>query len=110
MCISNDTEQLLDTLGADRRDNAKLGKMGKNGIYHRSLLAAEEMARAVEHQAALLLRCLGRDEPHVRPGDRFADDVGARQLRAFWKSQGNLAVRKSAWWGWKDSNVRTDGY
>ena len=42
-------------------------------------------------------------------GDRNAD-VGARQLRAFWKSQGNLAVRKSAWWGWKDSNVRTDGY
>src|SRR5712671_3535871 len=76
MCISNDTEQLLDTLGADRRDNAKLGEMGTNGIYHRNLLADEEMARAVEHQAALLLRCLGRDEPHVRPGDRFADCLG----------------------------------
>src|SRR5436190_8542852 len=42
-------------------------------------------------------------------GDRNAD-VGARQLRAFWKSQGNLAVRKSAWWGWKDSNLQTERY
>src|SRR5436189_4131995 len=36
-------------------------------------------------------------------GDRNAD-VGARQLRAFWKSQGNLAVRKSAWW-WTRSDA-----
>jgi hypothetical protein len=42
-------------------------------------------------------------------GDRNAD-VGARQLRPFLKSQGNLAVRKSAWWGWKDSNLQPGGY
>lgn len=29
--------------------------------------------RAVRRQAALLLGCLGRDEPHVRPGDRLTD-------------------------------------
>src|SRR5208282_2549556 len=34
------------------------------------------MANAVEHQAALLLRCLGLHEPHVRPGHRFADCLG----------------------------------
>jgi hypothetical protein len=31
---------------------------------------------AMEHQAALLFRRLGRDEPHVDPGDRFADRLG----------------------------------
>jgi len=33
------------------------------------------MARAMEHQAALLLGRLGRDEPHVGPGDRLADGL-----------------------------------
>src|SRR5215467_6396446 len=42
-------------------------------------------------------------------GDRNAD-VGARQLRAFWKSRGNLAVRKSAWWAREDSNLQPDRY
>jgi len=31
------------------------------------------MARAMKHQAALLLDRLRRDEPHVGPGDRFAN-------------------------------------
>jgi hypothetical protein len=30
----------------------------------------------MEHQAALLLGRLGLDEPHVCPGDRFADGLG----------------------------------
>ena len=42
-------------------------------------------------------------------GDRNAA-ARARQLRAFWPSPGNLAVRKSAWWGWQDSNLRPDRY
>ena len=33
----------------------------------------KQMARTVEHQAALLLGRLGRDEPHVRPADCLAD-------------------------------------
>jgi hypothetical protein len=33
------------------------------------------MAGAMEHQAALLLRRLGRDEPHVCPSDRLADGL-----------------------------------
>jgi hypothetical protein len=40
------------------------------------LLADEELAGAVEHQAALLLGRLGLDEPHIGPGDRFADGFG----------------------------------
>ena len=34
------------------------------------------MARAMEHQAALLLSRLGRDEPHVRPAYRLANGLG----------------------------------
>jgi len=45
-------------------------------IDHRGLLADEELARAVEHQAALLLGRLGLDKPHVGPCDRFADSLG----------------------------------
>src|SRR6516164_6317717 len=33
----------------------------------------KEMARAMKYQAALLLDRLDRNEPHIRPRDRFAD-------------------------------------
>ena len=39
------------------------------------LLANEQTACAMEHQAALLLARLGRREPHVWPGDRLADGL-----------------------------------
>ena len=74
--IGDDTEQFLDTIAPDRCDDPELGKMGADRIDHRGLLADEQMARAVEHQAALLLGRLGRDEPHVGPGDRLADGLG----------------------------------
>src|SRR2546430_6583047 len=38
------------------------------------------MARPMEHQAALLLECLGLDEPHVCPGDRLADSLGVGSI------------------------------
>jgi hypothetical protein len=38
------------------------------------------MARAMEHQAALLLGRLGRDEPHVGPGDRLADGLDVSRI------------------------------
>ena len=34
------------------------------------------MARAVEHQAALLLGSLGHNKSHVGPGDSLADGLG----------------------------------
>jgi hypothetical protein len=40
------------------------------------------MARAMEHRAALLLRRLGLDEPHVCPGDCLADLQAVRALPA----------------------------
>ena len=72
-CIGDDIEQLLHTLAPDRRDDPKLGKMGTDRIDHRGLLTDEQMARAMKHQAALLLRGLGLDEPHVGSRDSLAD-------------------------------------
>jgi len=42
-------------------------------IDHSGLLVDEQIARAMEHQAAPLLGGLGRNELHVGPGDRFVD-------------------------------------
>src|SRR5271165_6311105 len=44
---------------------SQLCKMGADRINHRRLLADKEMARAMEHQAALLLGCLRLDKPHA---------------------------------------------
>jgi len=74
--IGNDPEQFLDAFAADRRDDSELCKMGTDRINYRGLLADEEMAGAMKHQAALLLGCLGRDKPHVCPGNSLADSLG----------------------------------
>ena len=71
--ISHNIEQFLDAVAPDRRYDAKLGKMCPDGIDDRILLAHEQMARAMKHQAALLVCCLGLDEPHVWPNNSFAD-------------------------------------
>jgi len=49
----------LHAIASDRRNDPELGKMGTDGVDHRGLLADEQMARAMEHQAALLLGRLG---------------------------------------------------
>ena len=51
-------------------------KMSADDVDHRGLLANKQMTGTVQHQAALLLWRLGRDEPHIRPGDRFTDRLG----------------------------------
>jgi hypothetical protein len=55
--IGDGSEQLLDAVTPDRRNDPELGKMGPDCIDHRGLLTDEQMARAV-HQAALLLGVL----------------------------------------------------
>jgi len=74
--IGDDIEQFLDTFAPNRCDDPELGKMGPDHIDHSSLLTDEQMARAMERQTALLLGGLGRNEPHVCPGDGFADRLG----------------------------------
>jgi hypothetical protein len=53
-CVGDHIEQLFNTIASDRCDDAKLGQMRADRIDHCGLLANEQMARAVEHQAALL--------------------------------------------------------
>jgi len=74
--ICDDIKQLFNTLASHRGYDAELGHVGADGIDHRGLLADEQLARAVEHQAALLLRRLGLDKPHIGPGHCFADGLG----------------------------------
>ena len=74
--ISDDLQQLFDTMASDRCDNPKLGKMGANGIDHRGLLADEQVPGTVQRQAALLPWRFGRHEPHVRSADCRKDRLG----------------------------------
>jgi len=71
--VGNNMQQFRDSFAPDRGDNAELGEVRSDRINHRGLLADEQMACAVKHQAALLLRCLCWHEPHVGSGDRLAN-------------------------------------
>ena len=71
--VGNSMQQFRDPSTTDRRDNAELGEVCPDRIDHRGLLADEHVAGAVKHQAALLLRRLGRHEPHVGSGDGFTN-------------------------------------
>src|ERR1700738_3292516 len=73
VAIPGNIEQLFNTSAPDRGDNAELGKVSSDRIDDGRLLPDEQMACAMEHQAALLLGSLRRDEPHVCSRDRFAD-------------------------------------
>ena len=48
-------------------------QMRPDRIDHRSLLPNEQVPRAMEHQAALLVGRLGRHKPHVGPGHCLTD-------------------------------------
>jgi hypothetical protein len=74
--IGGDSKQLFNTLASHRGYDTELGHVSSDSVDHRSLLTDEELACAVEHQTALLLRRLGLDEPHVGPGYRFTDGLG----------------------------------
>ena len=73
----DDVEQALFTplrpTGATIPNSAMWARMA---LITEVVLADEELARTVEHQAALLLGRLGLDKPHVGPGHRFTDGLG----------------------------------
>ena len=73
IAITGDLEQLFNTSASDRGNDTELGKVSSDCVDDGRLLTNEQMACAMEHQAALLLGRLRRDEPHVCPGHRFAD-------------------------------------
>src|SRR5260370_42464372 len=78
--IGNDMQQFRNPSTTDRRDNAELGKVSSDRVNHRGLLADEQMAGAVKHQAARLLRCLCWHEAHVGSGDRFANSLSVSHV------------------------------
>ena len=84
--VGNNMQQFHDTFTPDRRDNAELGKVSSDRVNHRGLLACEQMACAVKHQAALLLRCLCWHEAHVGSGDRFANSLRSSARKDFFDS------------------------
>src|SRR5215831_20373821 len=67
-------------MASDQRDDAELGKVGTDRIDHCGLLTDEQMTRAMEHQATLLLRRLGLDKPQVGPSDRLADSFSVGSI------------------------------
>jgi hypothetical protein len=78
--VGNNMQQFRHSFAPDRRDNAELGEVRADRINHRSLLANEQMASAVKHQAALLLRRLCWHEPHVGSGDCFANRLSVSHV------------------------------
>jgi hypothetical protein len=78
--------------------------MRADRIDHRGLLADEQLACAMQHQAALLLRSLGRNEPHVRPGNRLADGFGVSGIVQTWAPQRatitseGILLSSQLWW------------
>jgi hypothetical protein len=74
--IRDDSKQLFNTLASDRGYDPELSHVSTDCIDHRGLLADEELACAMEHQATLLFGRLGLDKPHVGPGHRFTDGLG----------------------------------
>ena len=78
--IGDDPQQFLDAFASDRCDDPKLGKMSADRIDHGGLLADEQMARAMQHQSALLLGRLGWHKPHIGPCHRFTNCFSVRHI------------------------------
>jgi len=76
--VGHDMQQFRNSIAPYRCDDAGLGKVSPDRINHRGLLADEQVACAVKHQAALLLRRLGWHEPHVGSGNRLANRLCVR--------------------------------
>ena len=76
--IGNDAEKLLDLWYANRRDDAKLGHVGANGVDHHGALANQQVPRAVQHQHTLLLRTFHRYKTHGWSCDRLTDGCRVR--------------------------------
>jgi hypothetical protein len=72
----NDLQQLLEPCGPLCSRNAKLGQVRPQSIDHLGPLAHQQIARAMQHQPALLLGRFDLHETHGRTPDRLADRLG----------------------------------
>src|SRR6266581_4106593 len=78
--IGDNIEQCLDPIASDRRDDAELGKMGTDRIDHCSLLADEQVACAMQHQAHSMTERLEFARPMMRGCAGLDTDKTWRQL------------------------------
>ena len=49
LSLGDDRKQLFNPFASYWRDDTELGQVSADGVDHRSLLADEELSRAVEH-------------------------------------------------------------
>jgi hypothetical protein len=70
--IGNRSQKLLHTIAANRRHDAEPGQVSADRVDNGCLLADEQMARAVKHQAGLLIRRFPGNETHGRALHRLA--------------------------------------
>jgi hypothetical protein len=66
-------DQGMDPAHPLGRHQAELGQMAAQGVHQHGALADQERAYAMQHQDALLLFALHRNEAHVRPPHRLAN-------------------------------------
>jgi hypothetical protein len=78
--VGNNMQQFRNPFTPNRRDNAELGEVSPDRINHRRLLADEQMACAVKHEATLLLWRLCWHKPHVGSGDCFANRLSVSHV------------------------------
>ena len=79
MTRSSSSMPLRPTAAVD----AKLGKVSPDRIDHRGLLPDEQMARAMEHQPALLLGRLDWHKPYIGSCDRLRQMTSASAASFF---------------------------
>ena len=66
-------DQLARVASALRHHDAQLCEVTAQGIDQGRPLPDQEIAGSVQHEGALLLRALDRDEAHRRPRDGLTD-------------------------------------
>ena len=80
MRIGDHRQQFFHPWDADRRDDAELGHVGTDRGDQHGSLTDQQLPGPVQHQNALLLRPLHRDEAHGRPRHRLADGCRVRRV------------------------------
>ena len=77
---SNDLQQFLDPVTPLRSHNAELGQMRPHGIDQLGPLPHQKIARAMQHQPALLLRRFDLYKTHGRASHRLTDRLSISRI------------------------------
>ena len=78
--IGDDSDQPIQSPASDSCGDAELGHVGAQGVADLGALPRQDLAHPVQHHGRLLVRRLRANEPHRRPGHRFADRLGIGRI------------------------------